>query len=124
MTKKSFKAPTMNFISDETIDKVDKPEDNTTEENTIIKPKGLPKPPAGYKINRVFVETKSKRVHISMQPSLYNNAKKTATTLGISINDFIHRALHEATYNEDVLNKIKADLEAEEQLRKELQEIT
>lgn len=114
--KKNFKDPTMTFISQDSIDKVDKPEETTPQA------KGTTKPPAGYKFNRAFIETKSKRIHISMQPSLRKKAQETADGLGISVNDFIHRAVHEAVYNDYVLDRIKSDLEAEEQLRKEMQE--
>lgn len=108
MAKKTFKDnPTMNFISKDTIDKVDKPEEPTA------RPTGIPKPPNGYKINHAFIETKNRRVQLLMQPSLYNNAKEIANGLGISVNDFIHRALQEATYNNDVLERIKADLKGE-----------
>lgn len=115
-TKKSFKDPTMTFISQDSIDKVDKPEEATAT------PKGITKPPEGFKLNRAFIETKSKRIHISMQPSLHKKAQETANDLGISVNDFIHRAIQEAVHNDYVLDRIRNDLEQEEQLRKELQE--
>lgn len=105
MTKKDFKYnPAMSFISQESIDKVDgKPAD------TI--PTGSRKAPEGYKLNPEFIETKSKRVQILIQPSLHKEAKAVADKLGISLNDFIHRAIQEATHNDYVQTQIKKDLE-------------
>lgn len=106
MAKKDFKGnPAMSFISQESIDKVDgKPAGNTS-------PTGTRKAPAGYKPNPEFIETKSKRVQILVQPSLHREAKAVADKLGISLNDFIHRAIQEATYNDYVQAQIKKDLE-------------
>jgi len=106
MAKKDFKGnPAMSFISQESIDKVDgKPEGTTS-------PTGTRKAPAGYKPNPEFIETKSKRVQILVQPSLHREAKAVADKLGISLNDFIHRAIQEATYNDYVQAQIKKDLE-------------
>lgn len=106
MAKKDFKGnPAMSFISQESIDKVDgKPEGTTS-------PTSTRKAPAGYKPNPEFIETKSKRVQILVQPSLHREAKAGADKLGISLNDFIHRAIQEATYNDYVQAQIKKDLE-------------
>jgi hypothetical protein len=105
-TKKSFKTnPALSFISQESIDKVEQPESS---------PSTAParkKAPAGYKPNPEFIETKSKRVQILVQPSLYRDAKALSSELGISLNDFIHRAIQEATYSEYVQQQIKKDLE-------------
>lgn len=100
--KKDFKGnPAMNFISQESIDKV---------EGTPAKaPTG--KAPEGYKLNPAFVETKSKRVQILIQPSLHREAKAMAEELGVSLNDFIHRAIQEATNSKEVQKKIRKDLE-------------
>ena len=102
---KDFKSnPAMSFISQESIDKVDGKPESTT-------PTGRKKAPEGYKLNPEFIETKSKRVQILVQPSLHRKAKAVAEELGISLNDFIHRAIEEATYNDYVLAQIKKDLE-------------
>ena len=104
-TKKSFKAnPALSFISQESIDKVEQPESTPS----------IParkKAPAGYKPNPEYIETKSKRVQILVQPSLYADAKALSSELGISLNDFIHRAIQEATYSEYVREQIKKDIE-------------
>lgn len=94
MAKKSFinkDNPVMQFISPPSIEAVDgKPAAGAP-------PKGTGKAPEGYKVNPAFIETKSKRVQILMQPSLYKEAKAVSEKLGISLNEFIHRAIQEAT---------------------------
>lgn len=107
---KSFKKtdnPAMNFISEESIEAVDgKPEGATTTT-------GRKKAPAGYKPNPEYIETKSKRVQILIQPSLHAEAKAVSQELGISLNDFIHRAIQEATYNDYVRGLIEQDTQEE-----------
>lgn len=53
------------------------------------------KPPAGYKINPLYVETKSRRVQILLKPSNYQKAKDLADKAGQSFNDFINTLLEE-----------------------------
>lgn len=105
MAKKSFinkDNPAMNFISQASIDKVDgKP---------ATAPTGGTKAPKGYKPNPAYIETKSKRVQILVQPSLYTEARAVSEELGISLNDFIHRAVQEATYNDYVRGLITKDI--------------
>ena len=50
-------------------------------------------PPTGYKVNPEFIEIKSKRVQLVLQPSLYNEAKESAIAAGISFNELVHLAL-------------------------------
>ena len=108
---KTFKKednPAMSFISQESIDKVDgKPEGKATT------PRGNRKPPEGYKLNPEFIEKRDKRVQILLQPSLYREAKAVSAELGISLNDFIHRAIQEASYNEYVRELITKDVQGE-----------
>lgn len=102
MVKKDFKGnPSLVFISKESIDKVD----GETANNR--------KAPEGYKVNPKYIETKSKRVQVLIQPSLYAEAKAVSKELGISLNDFIHRAVQEATYNDYVRGLIAEDVEEE-----------
>lgn len=108
--KKSFTAtdnPALSFISKETIAKVDSP----------AEPEALPtvreKAPEGYKYNPEFIEKKSRRVQSLILPSLYNDAKALSSELGISLNDFINKALAEATYNQYVTDLVKLDIERE-----------
>lgn len=91
---KSFKSdtnPAMSFISKESIEAVDgKPEGATT-------PTGTGKAPAGYKPNPEYIETKSKRVQLLVQPSVYEAVKARAKAEGISTNEAINEALREYT---------------------------
>lgn len=92
MAKKDFKSnPAMSFISQESIEKVDgKPAGN-------IAPTGARKAPEGYKINPEFIETKSKRVQLLVQPSVYEAVKAKAKAEGISTNEAINEALRKYT---------------------------
>ena len=56
-------------------------------------------------------ETKSRRVQILLQPSLHRDAKAAADSMGISLNDFISRALQAAAYNDYVQGIIRKDTE-------------
>lgn len=51
------------------------------------------KAPAGYKPNPAYIEVKSKRVQLLMQPSLFAQVKALADQAGISLNEYIHRTL-------------------------------
>lgn len=89
--KKSFKAdlsinPAMQFIS---------PQEETQSETTLPG-----KAPEGYKENPLYIEKKSKRVQLLMQPSLYEQIKANAQAEGNSINDYIHRTLQKAIKGE------------------------
>lgn len=107
MTKKGFKGnAAMSFISQESIDAVDSSAKTKT---APAAPAAKSKAPKGYKPNPEYIETKSKRVQILMQPSLHKAAKAVSAELGLSLNDFIHRAIQEATYNEYVRGLIASD---------------
>lgn len=96
--------PAMDFISKESIEAVDgKPEGKATA------PTGTRKAPEGYKPNPEYIETKSRRLQLLIQPSLHAEAKAVSEELGISLNDFIHRAIQEATYNDYVRGLIEKD---------------
>ena len=113
--KKDFTGATsMQFISQETIDKVDQPEKKpSTRKKKTTTPKGTEKAPEGYKINPKYIETKSKRVQMLIQPSLHEKAKAVSNDLGISLNDFINRAIQEAVYNEYVRELIEKSTQEE-----------
>lgn len=83
--------PAMQFI-----DTPDKPEKN---EITLTQPKAPSNMPEGYKINPLYIETKSRRVQLLLQPSLFDKVKNQATATGISVNELIHSIL-EATFIE------------------------
>jgi hypothetical protein len=83
--KKSFKDnPAMRFIS------------------TAAEPKQKPapsqepmplEPGTRLKLNPLYVEVKSKRFQLLLQPSMLKRLKDTATAQGISMNEVIHKAL-------------------------------
>ena len=82
-SKKGFQVdnPAMAFIS--------QPEQKTPAKAKTAKEKA----PEGYKLNPAYIETKSKRVQLLVQPSAYNDLKKKATAKGISINEAINEAI-------------------------------
>jgi len=57
---------------------------------------GSTTPPQGYRVNHAFVETKSKRVQLLMQPTLHARIKDAAAAQGLSFNDYVHRILENA----------------------------
>lgn len=86
--KKSFKAdlnPAMQFIST--------PAEETAERETSPRPEDAPE---GYKVNPLYIEKRSKRLQLLVQPSLYDKIKAQAEKEGCSVNDFIHRVLEDA----------------------------
>ena len=88
MAKKDFKGnPAMNFMSQETIDKVDR------KPRKAAALTGNNKPPAGYKLNPEYIETKSRRVQLLMQPSIYEAIKAEAQAAGISFNEVVNTVL-------------------------------
>ena len=51
------------------------------------------RPPAGYKMNPLYIETKSKRVNVLLQPSLYERIRAAANAEGRSVNETITEAI-------------------------------
>lgn len=97
MAKKSFKDnPALQFIS------TAEPEETRQEERelTIPQPKPAEKPPEGYKLNPLYVETKSRRLQLVVQPSLYGRVKAGAAAAGLSVNEYVHQILDNATREE------------------------
>lgn len=93
MAKKTFKDnPALQFIS-------------TAEEEQEVTPEQkaptTAKAPKGYKLNPLYVETKTKRLQLVLQPSLFNRVKKGAKKAGLSVNEYVHRILDEATKGEE-----------------------
>lgn len=86
--KKTFKAdinPAMQFIS-------------TPAEETA--PAIGEDTPSGYKVNPLYIETRSKRLQLLMQPSLYQQIKAKADGEGCSVNDWVHRVLENTVKGE------------------------
>lgn len=82
MAKKDFSSianPALQFISKE--------ETNKQASRTI---------PEGYKINPEYIEKKSRRLQLLMQPSLYDLLKSRALEEGTSVNNLIHELLEKA----------------------------
>lgn len=52
--------------------------------------------PEGYKANPAYIEKKSRRVQLLMQPSLYELLKTRAVEEGTSVNNLIHELLEKA----------------------------
>lgn len=52
--------------------------------------------PEGYKANPAFVETKSRRLQLLMQPSLHEKIKAAAKAEGSSVNEYVHHILETA----------------------------
>ena len=48
-----------------------------------------------YKRNPEYIEVKTKRVQLVMQPSLYCRTKEAALEEGLSFNSYIHKILEE-----------------------------
>ena len=52
--------------------------------------------PEGYKLAPQYIETKSKRVQLLIQPSLYEEIRDRAEAEGLSVNEEIHNLLRQA----------------------------
>lgn len=70
---KNFKSPTMDFLSGQP-----------------LKKDGVPE---GYKIDPRYIETRSKRFQILLQPSVLEAAKAKAAEDGVSTNEVITQAI-------------------------------
>lgn len=46
--------------------------------------------PEGYKVNPLFIEKRSKRIQLIMQPSVFERAKAKAEQNDKSFNDYVH----------------------------------
>lgn len=86
--------PAMAFISEESIEAVDGQQEK---EAPVLKAPTGEKPPKGYKLNPLYIETKSRRLQLVVQPSLYERIKEGAKDAGLSVNEYVHRILDEAT---------------------------
>ena len=95
--KKSFigENPALQFIS--TAETETPPEER---EPMPAQPKPSQKPPKGYKLNPLYVETKSRRLQLVLQPSLYEKVKAGAAAAGLSVNEYVHQILENATREE------------------------
>lgn len=83
------------------IDKIDSPaaffiSQPETAPERKEEPMKKPIPPEGFKVNPLFIETRSKRLQLLVQPSLAEKLKKKAKEEGRSVNDIVHTILEEA----------------------------
>lgn len=84
MAKKDFKNnPALQFISSASQEEPEQPAAQTEE------------PPKGFKLNPMYIETKSKRVQILVQPSVFETVDRIARAKGISRNEAINEALRQ-----------------------------
>lgn len=96
--KKSFKGnPALNFITTTEKEEQLEHEDSFIDTDAILK--RIETPPTGYKIDPRFVETKSRRLQLVLQPSLYERVKKAAKDEGLSVNEYVHQILDSATHD-------------------------
>lgn len=49
------------------------------------------------KPNPIYLETKSRRLQLVLQPSLFEKVKAQAKENGLSVNEFVHQILNDAT---------------------------
>lgn len=87
---KSFKNennPALQFISTQSENAQDLSQDTYQDSNVPMK------------LNPLYIETKSKRINLLMQPSLHKKLKKIAEKKRTSFNDLVHTILDEYTKN-------------------------
>ena len=78
--------------------KVSEPKEAKKEANVIGRPViNIVRLPKGMRVNSKYVEIKSKRIQLTMQPSLYARVKKASEKAKISVNDYIHQVLDQVT---------------------------
>lgn len=99
--KKSFlDNPALQFITAPEPEEPTEQVTETVEVKADVPAKGPNTPPAGYKMNPMYVETKSRRLQLVLQPSLYERVKKAAQKEGKSVNEYVHHILDQATPKE------------------------
>lgn len=54
------------------------------------------KAPEGMKVNPYYIEKRTRRVQLVLQPSIYDKAKAASEALGLSFNDYVHALLEQA----------------------------
>lgn len=91
MAKKNFKDnPALQFIS--------APE-REQEAESVTAP--INKAPEGYKVNPLYIEKRTQRLQLILQPSLYNRLKEMSKKQNVSTNELIHQILDKATREEN-----------------------
>ena len=104
MAKKNFKQnnPAEAFITmPETETEPIREEAQTETHSKLI---GNRKPPEGYKLNPEYIEVKSKRVQLLLQPSVVEALKALAKEKGLSMNETANEAIIEYLEREGKYN--------------------
>ena len=86
----SDESPVMNFISAKA---APAPEQEPEEEPEVTKTAQPEEAPEGFKPDYRYIEKRTKRVQLVLQPSLYEKLKAEADESGMSFNNFIHELL-------------------------------
>jgi len=96
--KNTFKKdnPALSFMTP-----VEEEEATVDVEETVVRPVKKNEAPEGYKLNPEYIETKSKRVQLLLQPSTVEAIKSLASKRGLSMNEAINEAIQEYLHKED-----------------------
>lgn len=81
MKKFSTENPALQYLTENQAKETPKAEKTQTTQERI---------PEGYKLDPRYIETKSKKLQMLMQPSLYEAVKELADQHGDSVNNYIH----------------------------------
>jgi hypothetical protein len=95
MTKSFEDNPALWFISDAP--------QNSADTGTVVQPKKT-KNERGTVTKPLYAETRSKRVNMLMQPSLYEKLRDMAKNCGVSTNDLMNQALEKFLENKSKEN--------------------
>lgn len=87
--KKIIASPIEAYFGEDTLNQTETaaPDEKTTAQDTV---------PDGYKLNPLFIEKRTKRLQLVLQPSLYDRIREKSAAEGISINEYCHRVLEDA----------------------------
>lgn len=69
------------------------PGEETAEAMELSPPQALQAPHAPLKLNPMYIETRSKRVQLLMQPTLHGRLRDLSAKEGKSLNDLVHMVL-------------------------------
>ena len=91
---KDFKAPNIGYTAPEA---TFMQEPAGTEQETPTRAKTTrPAAPEGMKVDYRYIEKRTRRVQLVLQPSLYTKIKEKAALLEMSFNDYCHKVLEES----------------------------
>ncbi len=97
MKKKTFiNNPALQFLSTSQV------EETETQNNNIVREENENEyPQSQYKLNPLYIEKKTRRVQLLMQPSIHAKAVEQAKKEGISLNEFIHKAIEDKIFRKE-----------------------